>query len=148
MNKDLLLYKEKIEKEKYLNDIKKIMVGVFAIFAVNFILNNHMFLNYKINQDDYKLYEAKIEEILRGRPGSFSVSISYNFGENIYYELKLPYNLGDHEGDIITVIEKDGKIGRHQIVVDWLTMYAIAFFGGLIIIYFITYSQLKKQNIL
>lgn len=142
MKKKYLLYKDKLEKEKYLKFIKKTLCVILLILFLDFIFSNNVYLLYKMNQDNYKLCEGRIEKIIRGGNSDYLLSLSYNLDGNMYEGTTIAYNLGDHEGDIITIIVKDKKIGRNQLVIGWVALGGLILFIGFLIVYYIVLMRL------
>lgn len=144
MEKEHFLYKEKLEKEKYLKIIKKMLYVIAIILFLDFTFSNSIYLSYIINRDNFKLCEGRIEKIIRGGHSDYLLSVSYSLDGNMYEGTTFSYNLGDHEGDTITIIVKDKKIGRNQLVIGWVALGGLILFIGFLIVYYIASLQLEK----
>lgn len=148
--KEELLYKEKLNKEKKIKYYRKIIAIVIVVLFLEFIYSNNIYLCYIFNQDSYNLCNGKIKEIdySEGRYSfPYHSVVSYNLDE-VMYEKKCVYNIGDHEGDTITIIIKGDKIGRCQFVLGCVFLCGISLIVLVLLEYYIEYSQLKKLNLL
>lgn len=148
--KEELLYKEKLNKEKKIKYYRKIIAIVITVLFLDFIRSNNIYLCYIFNQDSYNLCNGKIKEIDHsggGKARAYQSVVSYNL-EGVMYEKKCVYNIGDREGDMITIIIKDNKIGRCQFVLSDVSLYGILLIVAVLLGYYFEYSQLKKLNLL
>lgn len=145
-DKELLSYKNMIEKRKITGEYKKLLIICIILLFIELVSDNYMYLNYLFHKNNYELSEGKIIDVSFHGKLSTQVLIQYSIDGNIYEGTTFSYNLGDHEGDEITIIIKGGKIGRTQFAIGLITLMIILGLIATLITYYAALKQLKEYN--
>lgn len=135
-----------LEKRKEAREYKKFLIMFIILLFIESVLHNYMYLDYLFHQNNYELSEGKIIDVSFQGKFSTQVLIQYSIDGNIYEGTTFSYNLGDHEGDEITIIIKDGKIGRKQFVIGLMTLMIILGLITPLMMYYAALKQLKEYN--